>query len=310
MKSSNFPETTAPNQIRLKSKEKNIVNNFGDLPMKPKIEVLIECGTTYQPLAIAFSLLMEQYEIVKAHILTTHSCMEAVEKVVETFFPKQLYIIYGELVDANGNIHDQAEYAKNINSAIKSLKNDAVAVIASGTNWMTWQFSLATREYPTYVVKTAKAYEEKSFFPQNEPLAIASCGKIGENDGSTPIVYLQKLHHSPSNDRISVKDKTVKFLGHEIELTPQLAAMYAYLLDNGGVIDLSTNHTDAFNAFCEKSSVFDNERVPVDSFHARFKPNVSKINAELEKAHDLVKRHLVIGRENNKFFIIGWELFL
>jgi hypothetical protein len=34
--------------------------------MKPKIELLIECGTTYQPLTIAFSLLMEQYEITRA----------------------------------------------------------------------------------------------------------------------------------------------------------------------------------------------------------------------------------------------------
>lgn len=278
--------------------------------MKPKIEVLIECGTTYQPLTIAFSLLMEQYEIVRAHILTTHSAMEAVEKVVETFFPKQLYIIYGELVDASGTIHDQSEYAANIQSAIKSLRHDAVCIIASGTNWMTWQFSLATREFPTYVVKTAKQFEEKSFFPQKEPLAIASCGEVGENDGSMPIVYLQRLHHSPNTDRISVEDKTVKFLGHEVELTPQLAAMYAYLLTKGGQLDLSIDHTDEFNSFCETRDAFDNDRVPVEDFHSRFKPNISKINAILEESHELVQRHLFIERDGNRFYIRGWELIL
>lgn len=278
--------------------------------MKPKIELLIECGTTYQPLTIAFSLLMEQYEITRAHILTTHSAMEAVEKVVETFFPKQLYIIYGELVDANGTIHDQAEYAKNLNFAIKSLKHDAIAIIASGTNWMTWQFSLATKDYPTYVVKTQKPFEEKSFFPHKEALAISECGKISTNDENTPITYLQRLYHTPETKRLFVEGTTIKFLGHEIELTPQLAAMYAYMIHKGGQLDLSVDHTDEFNRFCEVNSSFDNERVPVDNFQSRFKPNVSKINAIFEESHELVKKHLPIDRESNRFFMLGWELVL
>jgi|GEM_PF-3423404 len=278
--------------------------------MKPKIEALIESGTTYQPLTIALSLLEEQYDIVKIHILTTHSAMEAVNKVLETFYPKQLYVIYGELVDAVGSLYDQAEYDKNIKTAVKSLKHDAVAIIASGTNWMTWQFSLATKDFPAFIVKTAKPYEEKSFFPQKEPLAISECGKVDENDGSTPVVYLQRLYCSSNVEKITVENKTIKFLGHEVGLTPQLAAMYAYLLHKGGQLDLSNDHTCDFNTFCENNSAFDNERVPVDSFHARFKPNVSKINAQFEEAHELVRKHLVIERDNNRFYIVGWELIL
>jgi hypothetical protein len=278
--------------------------------LKQKIEVLVECGTSFQPLTIALSLLMEQYEIAKVHILTTHSAMEGAEKVVETFFPKQLYVIYGELVDANGTVYDQSEYAKNIQSAIKNLRHDPICIIASGTNWMTWQFSLATRDLPVFVVKTAKQFEEKSFFPQNEPLAIASCGQIGENDGATPIVYLQRLHNTTTPHKISIEEKTINFLGHEIELTPQLAAMYAYLLEKGGQLDLSMDHTDEFNMFCESNAVFDNERVPVDNFVSRFKPNISKINSLFEESHELVKKHLIIERDGNRCYIASWELIL
>jgi hypothetical protein len=276
--------------------------------LKPKIELLIECGLTYQPLTIALSLLSEQYEIAKVHILTTHSAMQAVEKVVETFFPKQLYIIYGELVDANGTEHDQAEFLQNIQTAVNSLQNSAIAIIASGTNWMTWQFCNALKEYDTYVVKTAKPFEEKSFFPQYEKLAIAECGKIGENEQDVPIVYLQKLYTKPQKQKLAIDAKTIKFLGHEIELTTQLAAMYAYLIENNGMVDLGVEHTDIYNKFCELNSAFDNERALVDSFAARFRPNVSKINTIIEEHHELAQKHLVIERDGNRFFISGYEL--
>lgn len=278
--------------------------------MKPKIELLLQCGVTYQPLTIAFSLLKERYEIVRAHIITTYSAMPAIEKVLETFFPEQLYIIYGELVDAAGSAHDQFEYAANINIALKTTKHDVIGIIASGTSWMTWHFCKATSEIDTYIVKTSKAFEEKSFFPQNEILAIDERGIIGENCGKTPVVYLQKLYNKPQATKIYVDNKKIVFLGHSIELPTQLAAMYAFLIEKGGNLDLSNDYTVEFNLFCEKNQAFDNERAIVDSFQARFKPNVSKINSILGDAPDLAKKHLVIERDNNRFYMSGWELVL
>ncbi len=90
----------------------------------------------------------------------------------------------------------------------------------------------------------------------------------------------------------------------------RLAAMYAYMLHNGGMLDLSVEHTDTFNKFCEANISFNNERVPVDNFQARFKPNISKINAQLEESHALVQKHLIIQRDGNRFYIAGCELIL
>ncbi len=276
--------------------------------MKDKIEILISCGLTYQPLTIAISLLSEQYEITKAHILTTHNCMAQIEQVMDTLLPEQPYIIYGELVDANGDECDQAEFLHNIKTALNTLKNEAVAVIASGTNWMTWQFCSALKEKDTYIVKTSKPFEEKSFFPQYEKLAVSNCGQISKNEQDSQIVYLQKLHNKPQTQKLIMDAKTVKFLNQNIELATQLAAMYAYLIQNNGILDLSHEHTDMYNKFCELNTTFDNERAFVDSFADRFKPNVSKINAILENHHALVQKHLVIKRDGSKFFISGYEL--
>lgn len=274
-----------------------------------KIELIIQCGLTYQPLTIAVSLLAEKYDIQKLHIVTTYSAMKGAEEVMDAFFGSLNYSVYGEFVDATGSESDQAEYALNLRNILLSLKHKPIAVIASGTNWMTYHFARELEEVPTFVVKTAKAFEEKSFFPQNEPIAVAECGGVAINDGKTPVVYLQRLCPECNEKRFFVRERTLHFLGHEIELTLQEAAMFAFLAACGGVLDLESDYTAEFNAFCEANEYYDNYRVFVEEFTGRFRQTVSKINSKLEEYPPIVQKHLSIERKGSRYeinpFVLG-----
>lgn len=166
-----------------------------------KIELIIQCGLTYQPLTIAISLLQERYEIQKLHIVTTHSAMKGAEDVMDSFFASLNYTVYGEFVDGGGSDSDQSEYVLLLRQIRDGLRHQPLAVIASGTNWMTYHFARELEGVPTFVVKTAKAFEEKSFFPQNEKVAVNDYGEVARNDGKTPIVYLQRLCHECGEKR-------------------------------------------------------------------------------------------------------------
>ncbi len=274
-----------------------------------KVELIIQCGLTYQPLTIAVSLLKEQYDIHRLHIITTHSAIKGVEDVMDTFFAEQNYSVYGEFVDATGSDSDQNEYIASLRHIRASLKYPPLGVIASGTNWMTYLFAKELGEIPTFVVKTAKAYEEKSFFPQNEKVAVGECGEVIVNDDKTPIVYLQRLSPEYNKKRFFVKERTVYFLGHEIELTLQEAAMFAFLTLCGGAVDLENDYTTEFNAFCEANEYYDNYRVFVEEFTGRFRQTVSKINGKLEEYPPIVQKHLTIERKGSRYeinpFVLG-----
>lgn len=274
-----------------------------------EVELIIQCGLTYQPLTIAISLLSESYDIQKVHIVTTHSAMKGVEEVMDTFFASYNYSIYGEFVDATGSLSDQHEFKIALESIKHSIRYAPIAVVASGTNWMTYHFAKSLHGIPSFIVKTAPAFEEKSFFPQNEPIAVSTCGAVAQNDGKTPIVYLQRLSESEETKRFFVEERSVFFLGHKIELTLQEAAMFAFLAACGGAVDLENDYTAEFNAFCESHQSYDNYRVFVDEFTGRFRQTVSKINSKLEEYPPIVQRHLTIERKGNRYeinpFVMG-----
>lgn len=273
-----------------------------------KIELIIQCGLAYQPLTIALSLLGESYDIQRLHIVATHSAMKGAEDVMDAFFASLNYSVYGEFVDAAGSESDQEEYALNLRRVKNSIKRPAIAVIASGTNWMTYHFAKELDGIPAFVVKTAKAFEEKSFFPQKEPIALNENGIAVVNDGKTPIVYLQRLDLISKEKRFFVKERTLSFLGHKIELTLQEAAMFSFLAACGGALDLENDYTKEYNAFCETSQSYDNCRVFVEEFTGRFRQTVSKINAKLEECPAIVQKHLTVKRSGSKYEINPFAL--
>jgi hypothetical protein len=266
-------------------------------------ELIIQCGLTYQPLTIAISLLSESYDIRKVHIVTTHSAMKGVEEVMDSFFASLNYTVYGEFVDGGGSDSDQSEYVTLLRQIREGLGHQPLAVVASGTNWMTYHFARELDGVPTFVVKTAKAFEEKSFFPQYEKVAVSECGEVAKNDGKTPIVYLQRLCAECNKKRFFVKERSLFFLGHEIELTLQEAAMFAFLAYCGGAVDLENDYTAQFNAFCESHQSYDNYRVFVDEFTGRFRQTVSKINSKLQEYPPIVQKHLTIERKGSRYEI-------
>ncbi len=268
-----------------------------------KIEAIIQCGLTYQPLTIAVSLLRESYDIQKLHIVSTHSAMKGVEEVMDAFFACINYTVYGEFVDSIGSESDQSEYASVLNGILQNLKYKPIAIVASGTNWMTYHFARELSEVSTFVVKTVKAFEEKSFFPQNEIVGTTECGEIVINDGKNPIVYLQRLSPQKVEKRFFVQERSIFFLGYEVELTLQEAAMFAFLAFNGGVLDLDNDYTDEFNGFCEADTHYDNYRVFVEEFTGRFRQNISKINGKLDEYPAIIKKHLTIERKGSRYEI-------
>ncbi len=262
-------------------------------------EVLVECGTTYQPLTIGLHLLKNTHDIKRVHILTTFSAYEGAMTIIEEFFPDLNVIYYGEFVDGGGRLEDQREYRSNVESALRFAKLPVIGLVASGTNWMTWIFSQMMNQHPCYYVKTRKEFEDKCFLPQENIIGTDEDGNVYRHEGS--VSSLMPLQGEVTAPRLYVRDRKVSFLGHEVALTMQEAAMFDYLLRCGGELCSSEDHTDAFNAFCESHEDYDTERSLVEDFTARFRQNVSKINSKIEDAHPIVVRHLTIERDGERY---------
>ena len=263
------------------------------------IEVLIECGTTYQPLTIGLQLLKNTHDIKRVHVLTTYSAYEGAMTIINEFFPDLNVIYYGEFVDADGKLEDQNEFRSNVTSAISYTKYPIIGLLASGTGWMTWIFSRLMSEYPCYYVKTRREFEDKCFLPQENVIGTDDEGNVYRHEGV--VSMLMPLQGSIEKPRLSVQDRKISFLGHEVTLTMQEAAMYDYLLRCGGELCSVDDHTDAYNMFCESHEDYDTERSLVDEFIPRFRQNVSKINGKIEESHPIVVRHLLIERKGDRY---------
>ena len=262
-------------------------------------EVLIECGTTYQPLTIGLQLLRNTHDIKRVHVLTTFNAYEGAMILLEEFFPDLSVIFYGEFVDGGGRLEDQREYRANVASAINFAKHPIIGLIASGTNWMTWIFSQMMNTNPCYYVKTRKEFEDKCFLPQENIIGTDEEGNVYRHEGV--VSMLMPLQGEVSMPRLYVRDRKVSFVGHEVSLTMQEAAMFDYLLKCGGVVCCDEEHTSAYNAFCESHEDYDTERSLVEDFTSRFRQNVSKINSKIEEAHPIVIRHLTIERDGDSY---------
>lgn len=263
------------------------------------IEVIVECGTTYQPLTIGLQLLKSTYNVKRVHVLTTFSAYEGAMTVIEEFFPDMNVIYYGEFVDGGGRLEDQREYRKNVESALGYARHEVFGLVASGTNWMTWIFSQAMHAHPCYYVKTRKEFEDKCFLPQENIIGTDAEGNVYRNEGS--VSSLMPLQGEVDLPRLFVQDRKISFLGHEVSLTMQEAAMFDYLLRCGGELCVCEDHTGTFNAFCESHEDYDTERSLVEDFSSRFRQNVSKINSKIEEAHPIVVRHITIEREGERY---------
>lgn len=263
------------------------------------IEVLIECGTTYQPLTIGLQLLKNTYDIKRVHVLTTFSAYEGAMTIIEEFFPNVSVIYYGEFVDGGGRLEDQREYRSNVQSALRFAKHPVIGLVASGRNWMTWIFSQLMSQHPCFYVKTRKEFEDKCFLAQENIIGTDDEGNVYRHEGV--VSMLMPLQGEISTPRLYVRDRKISFLGHEIALTMQEAAMYDYLLRCGGELLSDEDHTSTYNAFCESHEDYDTERSLVDNFRDRFRQNVSKINSKIEETHPIVIRHLIIEREGERY---------
>lgn len=263
------------------------------------IEVLVECGTTYQPLTIGLQLLKNTHDIKRVHILTTFSAYEGAMTIVEEFFPDLNVIYYGEFVDGGGRLEDQREYRSNVEAAISYSRHPVIGLVASGTNWMTWIFSQMMSQRQCYYVKTRKEFEDKCFLPQENIIGTDENGNVYRHEGS--VSMLMPLQGEVDSPRLYVQDRKISFLGHEVALTMQEAAMFDYLLRCGGELCSAEDHTEPFNAFCEGHEDYDTERSLVEDFTSRFRQNVSKINSKIEEAHPIVVRHLTIEREGERY---------
>lgn len=262
-------------------------------------EVLVECGTTYQPITIGLHLLKNTHDIKRVHILTTFSAYEGAMTIIEEFFPDLNVIYYGEFVDGGGRLEDQREYRSNVEAALRFAKHPVIGLVASGTNWMTWIFSQMMNAHPCYYVKTRKEFEDKCFLPQENIIGTDEDGNVYRHEGS--VSSLMPLHGEVTAPRLYVRDRKVSFLGHEVALTMQEAAMFDYLLRCGGELCIEEDHTGHYNAFCESHEDYDTERSLVEDFTARFRQNVSKINSKIEEAHPIVVRHLTIERDGERY---------
>jgi len=93
------------------------------------IEVLVECGITYQPLTIGLQLLKNTHDIKRVHVLTTYSAYEGAMLLLEEFFPDLNVIFYGEFVDVGGRLEDQREYRANVASALNFARHPVIGWI-------------------------------------------------------------------------------------------------------------------------------------------------------------------------------------
>lgn len=266
-------------------------------------DFIIQCGITYQPLIIGLNLLKEKYKPGKIYIAATFPAVHAVETLLNEYFPDTPHIIKGEFVSGKGCESDQREYEQILKSYVTEAENP-VCLIASGTNWMTFLFSKTAADCECYTVRTHKDFQQKSFTPTQERFTANSEGKLIKNNEK--VCELVPFMVYEEEARLRIYGKTLYFLGHEITLAQQEAAMLAYFLHLGGELDISENHKDEFNKFCESRPEYDSYRVMLDDdknsdFADRFKQNVSKINAALKENDKIIFHHLKLVRTGQNY---------
>jgi hypothetical protein len=266
-------------------------------------ELIIQCGTTYQPLTTALAIATKKMEIHRVHILSTFEGLQALHPVMEQYFPQVRYVGYGDYVSGRGTQSDQAEFEKNIRFVKERLEYDEVFIIASGTNWMTFIAGNHFASVPCFMVQTRREFEHKSFLPLEEPIAVDESGQLVQNDGQ--VSRLVPIKVGSKSRRFAIEESAIRFLDYRIALTNQEAAMYHYLIENGGTLDLNTDHTESFNRFCQERPEYDNNRALLDgkTFADRFPTVVSKINAKLEPHAPILRHHLMLKKSNGGYSI-------
>ncbi|MBB5022262.1 hypothetical protein [Desulfurispira natronophila] len=265
-----------------------------------KRNVIIQSGNIYQPLTLGISMLQEQCEINEVYVLTTFSLVPEIEKLLEHFYPDIPRRIFGMYVSAKGSASDQREYRKNIEKVLGLAGVDSVAMIASGTNWMTWHFARFLGDMEAYTVRTRKEFQDKSFLPEEDAVTVDTAGNVIHHEGK--VSELVPLNADCPRPRLDIRGRTIHFLDHHIELPAQQAAMYAFMIEKGCRLDMRHDYTAEFNDFCERSPEHDSYRAILDNgktFYERFRQNVSKINSKLRECDEIVRLHLSIEKEED-----------
>lgn len=267
--------------------------------------VIALCGITYQPLIIGLRLLQERHGICKLHVLTTSTAIDAVSELLDAYFPRLSCQISGAFVSGNGTAIDQAEFEYNVHQALAD-ESDPVVLIASGTNWMMYHLTRHIQDREAWSVRTLPEFQEKSFTPENEQFTTDSRGRLLRAQERQS--WLTPLGSFARKPRIRIEGRDLFFLDHRVRLTIQEAAMFAYLLHLGGIIELDHAHEEPYNQFCESRADYDNYRVMLDDhqeFAERFRQNVSKINGKLADSHEMFSRHLYIERNQQRYQLRG-----
>ncbi|UCZ57718.1 hypothetical protein LGV61_05435 [Desulfurispirillum indicum] len=262
--------------------------------------LIIQSGNIYQPMTMGISMVRERCEIGEVFVLTTFSLVPEIDKLLNRFFPDIPRRIFGMYVSAKGSASDQREYRKNVEKVLRLAGENPIAMIASGTNWMTWHFARYLGDMEAYTVRTRKEFQEKSFLPERDAVTVDPAGNVIHHEGQ--ICELVPLNADCPRPRLDIQGRTIHFLDHHIELPMQQAAMYAFMVENGCHLDMREDYTQAFNDFCERSPQFDSYRSMLDegkSFHERFKQNVSKINSHLRQCEEIVRLHLSIEKDED-----------
>jgi hypothetical protein len=159
-----------------------------------KNEIIIQCGTTYQTLTIALSLIEQQLKCKDSfvHIITTFEAMPSIRMTLEEFFPnyieKEHFLLYGDMVSGDGNLIHQSEYRSNLNVILQKIVRkqsieEIIYILASGTNWMNFHsgeiLGALNHKIPLNVwyVYTLFHLEHGSFFPEKVGYFMDNNGK-------------------------------------------------------------------------------------------------------------------------------------
>ncbi|MEF3191403.1 MAG: hypothetical protein K6347_02455 [Campylobacterales bacterium] len=272
-------------------------------------DIIIQCGITYQPLTIGIDLLQKTHSLGTLHLITTHVGIDAIKELMSHYFPHLSYRIYGHFVDGEGNAHDQAEFAREIQNALSSCQHEIYGLIASGTNWMTSIFSKLLIDKPLFVIQTQKEFKDRGFLPEEDKIVPDGNGNIVHRRQS--ISKLVPVSIDLALERFMIKDRTLSFMGRSVQLSLQEAAMYDYFYQVcQGSIDLAIDHTDTYNQWCETHPEYDNYRVFVEEFAPRFRQNISKINKKIMEGSQIVAKYLKIHKIDHNIFRLNtpWPL--
>jgi hypothetical protein len=276
-----------------------------------KKTIIIQCGLEYQPILNTVLKNLElHHEPLQFHLILNITIIEKIKFLLEHHYQEyynegtfKFHILEAEKSIEN-TYYDLTK--KIINQCINFNNNLSTEfIIASGRKWMSFLSGYLCSDYsnsiqPSFVWTHPKLHN-KNLLTENVNI-VSDTGEVIDLDAMNKkdeIIKFKAISILENYISIVVDNDTINFLGEKIKVTNQQAAIFSYLLNEGGKVEMtSSSFMKNFNNFCLTNGNYDKEKTLLSHSYeiANVRSFVSNFNNKVKKKEkEIINQNMCIN---------------